>query len=132
MNATLRQRARKLTDLGFALFEAARWREAEVAFRTAAVADPTDEDAWIGLGSSMVRQERFEEAALVLGTAAAIAESSGAWLTLLAAEALIGAGDAVRARQAMAWFDAMDQDDLVTEAEREIAALVRSSLEKMS
>lgn len=133
MSTTTREaRAQKLTDLGFMLFGEGRWEEAATAFRTAAVANPDDEDAWLGLGSALVRQERFEDAAIVLGTAAAIARSSGAWPTLLAVEALLGSGDVRRAQQAMAWFDALEASGGVDEEQRTMARSVRATLEKAS
>ena len=130
MERTLQDRARRLTDLGFARFQEERFADAESCFRTAAVANPEDEDAWIGLGASLMKQERAADAAIVFGTAAAIARSNGVWPTLLAAEALLQAGELERAAQAMAWFDHLEATAELGEPERDLGRTLRARIEE--
>lgn len=132
MNGTHQERATALTGLGFQLFEQGRWSEAEASFRAAAVLDVDDEDAWIGLGSALMQQARCAEAAIVFGTAAAIARSSGAWPTLLAAEALMESGDPARAGQALAWFDAIAASEQITSEQASVARGLRRRMERAS
>jgi len=132
MNRGTRQQARRLTDIGFLHFEAERWKDAETSFRSAALQDPDDEDAWLGLGSALRQQARNQEAAIVFGIAAAIARSSGAWATLLAAESLLEAGARGKAREAMAWFDKLVEREGVTEEQLELARALQKRTEEFT
>ncbi len=105
--STMRQ-ARDLERLGFAEFDAARYARAEEAFRLAAIAAPESEDAWLGLGASLAKQARFEEAAMVYGMAA-IAAPTDAWPPLLAAEAWLAGGEPSKARDALEYVREMDK-----------------------
>lgn len=120
--------ARLLVDEGFALYESGRAGQAEEVFRAAVVCDPANEDAWIGLGCSLDEQERHAEAAMVFGLAAATASSSGAWPTLLAAEALLACGEEAKARGALAWFEELERAGMVAEQQRTMAAQIRTRL----
>ena len=53
-------------NLAFLLEDAARFEEAEAAFRSAVAIDPKLDRAWYGLGLVLIRLQRFEEAVQAL------------------------------------------------------------------
>jgi tetratricopeptide (TPR) repeat protein len=53
-------------NLAYLLEDAARYDEAEAAFRGAVALDPKLDRAWYGLGLVLIRQQRFDEAVAAL------------------------------------------------------------------
>jgi Flp pilus assembly protein TadD len=67
-----------------ALFDAARYREAEAAFRAILERAPDDDYARFGLGSSLWRLQRFREARDELGMAVVMRPGNAAYAQALA------------------------------------------------
>jgi type III secretion system low calcium response chaperone LcrH/SycD len=93
----------EMYSLGYHLYQAGRYADAEGCFRLLTTLDTQNAHHWIGLGAALQKQNKYSEAVDAYGAAVLFEDTqSNPYPHLHAAECLFALGDLSRAEKALA------------------------------